>query len=117
MNTSAVPGRSLRRTSRPISYTERAESDQSLDSGFVHEGDYSTNQYTENFEHVPSSPGSPESSVADNSLLHPLDESGIARKRVRQACDFCRRKKCKVHQITNCAAIANLRVVYWQCSL
>jgi len=98
MNTSAVPGRSLRQLSRPISYAERAESDQSLDSGFVHEGDYG-NQYMEKIDHTPSSSESPESSVAENSLSHPLDESGTVRKRVRQACDFCRRKKCKVLQL------------------
>lgn len=96
MFTSDVLPRSLRRPSRPISCTERTESDQSLDSGFGDENEY-TYQDIETIDHASHSPESTESSATDNAHSQFLDECPTARKRVSKACDFCRRKKCKVH--------------------
>ena len=85
---------SLRRRSHPISSLERAEFGQSQDSG-VYDGDNS-NYGLENIELRSSSSESVVSSLNNTGSSQPQDESIQARKRVKHACDFCRRKKCKV---------------------
>jgi hypothetical protein len=87
--------RSLRRRSHPISSLSIEESDQSRDSDIFYDSENSNRYTLENVEDLCSSPERVMS--ADNAAFsQPQDESSSARKRVRHACDFCRRKKCKV---------------------
>src|SRR5437762_8438543 len=86
-------GRSLRRSSHPISYTDTHMSHNSPDSGLgIGEGYGNRNaQHVSVFSSSPDNLSTSETDITNSQ--QPQDES---RKRVRRACEGCRRKKSRV---------------------
>jgi hypothetical protein len=96
MDAPAQLPRSRRRASLTAPYPEMSESDLGQDSGFGYE-EAELNLYDENIGVLSSSPGSEESFSTNLFRINQtLDDSNSGRKRVSHACDFCRRKKCRV---------------------
>ena len=86
--------RSLRRQLQPVSY---AENQSSSDSGLGYDNEYNNRQSTNILSSSPVSIESTSVSDMPTPMLHQVAaESSPARKRIRQACDTCRRKKSKV---------------------
>jgi len=95
MDTTGGVARTLRRQSNTINYSEKLTLDNSSDSGLGDDGD--VHRQTTAVTRFTGSPPSLESMSMDIATVQQVPESSQKpRKRVARACDFCRRKKCKV---------------------